>query len=65
MRRAVLDRLSAQKKARFVRSGLNLFPWRRIEETGSMMLHRRKSVQFIFLMTAIKIIDKLLLSSST
>jgi hypothetical protein len=26
-------------------SGLNLFSWRKIEETGTMMLHRTKTVQ--------------------
>ncbi|VXB11244.1 hypothetical protein MASSI9I_100157 [Massilia sp. 9I] len=47
-----------QKKSPLPGSGLNLFPWRRIEETGRMMLQCRKLVQFIFLMTAIKIIDE-------
>jgi hypothetical protein len=53
------------KKSPLPGSGLNLFPWRRIEETGSMMLHRRKFIQFIFQMTAINIIDEAALSTES
>jgi hypothetical protein len=44
-----------QKKSPLEGSGLNLFSWKRIEETGRIMLQRNNNRQFIFLMTVIDI----------
>jgi hypothetical protein len=44
---------AGKKIARGTNRGLKLFPWRRIEETGSMMLQRGNEIQFFFEMPTI------------
>jgi hypothetical protein len=52
---STLNANSAQKKSPLEGSGLNLFSWKRIEETGRIMLHCNSDCQFIFLMTVIDV----------